>query len=80
MGPHNGSVKAGALVALTADYRDSGRQAGEITVKILNGKKPSNIAIATPRTVEMVLNLLVASRIGLKVPPSIIDDASEVIE
>ena len=25
MGPHNGFVKAGALVALTADYRDNGR-------------------------------------------------------
>jgi len=80
MGPHNGFVKAGALVALTADYRDCGRQAGEIVVRILNGGQPRNIAVATPRTVEMDINLQVAAHIRLKIPRSIIDDASEVIE
>ncbi len=80
MGPHNGFVKAGALVALTADYRDCGRQAGEIVVRILNGGQPRDIAVATPRTVEMAINLQVAAHIRLKIPRSIIDDASEVIE
>jgi putative ABC transport system substrate-binding protein len=80
MGPHNGFVKAGALVALTADYRDNGRQAGEIAVQILNGAKPESIAVGTPRKVEMALNLQVAGSIGLKIPQSIIDDATQVFE
>lgn len=80
MGPHGGFVRAGALVALTADYRDCGRQAGEIIVRILNGTNPSGIAVATPRTVKMGLNLQVASHIRLKIPQKIIDSASEVIE
>jgi len=80
MGPHNGFVKAGALVALTADYRDCGRQAGEIVVRILGGAKPKNIPVATPRTVDMGLNLQVASHIRLKIPQDIIDEASNVVE
>lgn len=80
MAPHNGFVKAGALVALTADYRDNGRQAGEISIEILRGKKPENISVATPRTVSMALNLQVANHIRLKIPRNIVEGASQVIE
>ena len=80
MGPHNGFVKAGALMALTADYRDCGRQAGEIVVRILNGADPKTIPVATPRTIKMGLNLQVAGHIRLKIPQGIIDKASVVIE
>ena len=80
MGPHKGYIRAGALVGLTADYRDCGRQAGEIVVRILDGAKPESIAVAAPRTVKMGLNLQVASHIGLTVPPEIIAKADEVIK
>ncbi|MBI4830383.1 MAG: ABC transporter substrate-binding protein [Candidatus Lindowbacteria bacterium] len=80
MGPHNGFVKAGALVALTADYRENGRQAGEIAIQIVNGARPENVPVAIPRKVEMALNLQVANNIGLKIPQSIISDASQVFE
>jgi putative ABC transport system substrate-binding protein len=80
MGPHSGFVRAGALVALTADYRVCGRQAGEIVVRILDGTKPESIAVAAPRTVKMGLNLLVARHIDLQIPQEIIDKADEVIE
>ncbi|RJP64719.1 MAG: hypothetical protein C4532_18945 [Candidatus Abyssobacteria bacterium SURF_17] len=80
MGPHNGFVRAGALVALTADYRDNGRQAGEIAVRILQGARPGGIAVATPRSVELALNLRVANHIRLKIPQSVIDEASQVFE
>ena len=80
MGPSNRYVEAGALVALTGDYRDCGRQAGEIVLKILNGASPKNIPVATPRTVEMDLNLRTAGHIRLKIPQSMIDKASGVIE
>lgn len=80
MGPSNRYVEAGALVALTGDYRDCGRQAGEIVLRILNGANPKNIPVATPRTVEMGLNLRTAGHIRLKIPQSMIDKASVVIE
>jgi putative ABC transport system substrate-binding protein len=80
MGPHNGFVRAGALLALTADYRENGRQAAEIAGKILEGSKPGDIAVAVPREVEMALNLRVANHIGLKIPQSMIKEASQVFE
>jgi ABC-type uncharacterized transport system substrate-binding protein len=80
MGPHNGFVRAGALVALTADYRDNGRLAGEISLQILDSAEPGNIAVATPREVEMALNLRVANHIRLKIPQNMIDEASQVFE
>jgi ABC-type uncharacterized transport system substrate-binding protein len=80
MGPHNRYVEGGALVALAADNRDCGRQAGEIVVRILGGAKPSAIPVATPRTIEMGLNLHIAGLIRLRIPQKMIDEASVVIE
>jgi putative ABC transport system substrate-binding protein len=80
MGPSNGYVKAGALVALTADYADNGRQAAKISIRILNGASPQNIAVATPQMVEMALNLQVANHIRLRIPRNIIEESSQVFE
>lgn len=80
MGPGNEFLKAGAVVALDADYMDCGRQAGEITLRILNGAEPEHIPVATARTVKMGLNLQTARHIGVTVPPSMIEDAWIVIE
>ncbi|GAB4349333.1 MAG: hypothetical protein Kow0099_32340 [Candidatus Abyssubacteria bacterium] len=80
MGPHNGFVRAGALLALTADYRENGRQAAELAAQILEGAKPGNIPVRTPRKVEMAINLRVANHIGLKIPQSMIKEASQVFE
>jgi putative ABC transport system substrate-binding protein len=79
MVPHNRFLpKGGALVALTADNRDCGRQAGEIFVRILKGGNPRDIPVATSRTVEMGLNLHVADIIRLKIPQKMIDEASVI--
>ena len=80
MVPSKKYITDGALVTLTADVRDCGRQAGEIVLRILNGDKPKNIPVATARTVEMGLNLRTADHIGLTIPQSMIDKASVVIE
>lgn len=80
MGPSDRYVAAGALVALTGDVRDCGRQAGEIVLKILNGAKPKNIPVETPRIVKMDLNLRTAGHIRLKIPQDVIDRASAVIK
>jgi putative ABC transport system substrate-binding protein len=80
MVPSKKYITDGALVTLTADVRDCGRQAGEITVKILNGATPKNIPVTRARTVEMGLNLRTAGFIRLTIPQSMIDKAFVVIE
>lgn len=71
-------TKAGALISFEADYRDLGRQAGEIAARIIGGEKPDTIEPARPRRVKTSLNLVVAERVGIKIAPRDIKDASDV--
>jgi len=71
-------VKAGALMALSIDYEDVGRQAGEIAARIINGEQPSSIPIATPRKTHLSLNLRVADQINVDIPSGIITSAKDV--
>jgi putative ABC transport system substrate-binding protein len=73
-------TKAGALLSFDCDYNDLGHQAAEITLKILNNEKPSNIEPAIPRKTNLSLNLLAAERLGITIPSEIIAQACEVFE
>ena len=69
-------VEAGALAALTPDYTDVGRQGcqlamGFTTTVVEAGARP-------PRKVNLSLNLKTARKIGLVIPPSVIDSARVV--
>ena len=79
MGLSPSYVKAGALLALSWDYEDIGRQSGEIAAKVLAGKKPADLPIAAPRKIFLLLNLRTAEQIGIKIPPDVINRAKEVI-
>ena len=61
-------VKKGALLALYTDYKDMGRQAGEIALRIIDGEKPREIPIFFPRKVNIAVNLKVAKLIGIDIP------------
>lgn len=73
-------VRAGALLALSCNYEDVGRQSGELAVRILAGEKPSRIPITVPRKISLSLNLRVAEQIGIKIPSYIVDKADEVFK
>ena len=73
-------VSKGALLALTADYRDVGRQAGEIANRVLRGADPSRIRSTTVRSPKLVLNLRTAELIGLTVPEEITAEAAHVYD
>lgn len=78
MGISSAYVKAGALMALSCDYEDIGRQSGEIAVKILKGESSSDTAATVPRKTKLSLNLTVADRLGINIPKKIIKEADEV--
>ena len=70
MGLSPAFVKAGALLALSVDYHDVGRQCGEQAALVLNGRAPASLPVTTPRRVTLYLNMNVARAIGVDIPAS----------
>ena len=68
MGLSPAFVKAGALMALDADYQEVGAQCGGQAIKILMGEQPSSLPITMPQRATLHVNLKTADTIGLKIP------------
>lgn len=71
-------VKAGALFSISCNYKDIGRQGGDIAAMILQGEKPANIKVAEPEKTVISINLITADRIGLIIPDEFIREAENV--
>lgn len=69
MGLSPAFVKAGALLALDADYQEVGAQCGGLAAKILAGETPASLPITTPQKATLHVNLKTAETIGLKISP-----------
>jgi len=62
-------VEAGALVALSPNYREAGKQAGSMVEKILaDGVSPGQIGIVFPASMDIAVNTGIAKNLGLRVP------------
>ena len=73
-------VEAGGLISHGADLIDIWRQAAGFVDKILKGAKPADLPVEQPTKFELVLKRRTAKTIGLKIPPSILLRADQVIE
>ena len=71
-------TKAGALASIDCDYRDLGKQAGDIAFRILTGVNTENIEPTFPRSVHVSLNLTVAERLEIKIPPRAIRNVQDI--
>ncbi|MCP5047142.1 MAG: hypothetical protein GY940_08215 [bacterium] len=78
MGYSRSYAKAGTLLAVSCDYKDIGRQSGEIAVRLFQGEEYSNLTISIPRKVKLYFNKIVADRLGIKLPKKIMKQADEV--
>ena len=71
-------VKSGALIGLSVQYEDLGRQAGTLAKTILNNPNGSPIGITQPDRLRLSLNLKTAKFLGITVPQDVISRADEV--
>jgi putative ABC transport system substrate-binding protein len=73
-------VDANGLVSYGPNIPDLWRRSADYVDKVLHGVKPGDIPVEQPTKFELVVNLKTATALGLKVPPTLLATADEVIE
>lgn len=80
MGFSQALVEAGGLFTLDFDFKDIGRQAGEIALRVLGGASPGAIPTTTPGIIYFKYNEKTADRIRIKLPDDLLAIAKEVVK
>ena len=80
MYPEEEFVEAGGLMAYGPHVPDNFRRTAGYVDKILRGAKPADLPVEQPTKYKLVINLKTAKALGLKIPPSLLQRADEVIQ
>lgn len=70
----------GGLMAYAPDGDADFRRAATYVDKILKGARPADLPIERPTKIDFVINLKAARSIGLSIPQSVLQQATEVIQ
>jgi len=70
----------GGLMSYGPDVDDSWRRAAAYVDKTLKGAKPADLPVEQPTKLDFVINLKAAQALGLTIPKSVLELATEVIQ
>jgi ABC-type uncharacterized transport system substrate-binding protein len=73
-------AQAGALINYARDPKEAYQSGARLLKKILNGAAPAEIPVEQPNKYTLVVNLKTAKVLGIKIPPTLLARADEVIE
>ena len=78
--PYRTFAELGGLLSYGTELTDNFRRAAGYADRILRGAKPSELPVQAPVKFELVINIKTAKALDLKVPPTLLALADEVIE
>ena len=74
------AAQHGAILSYGPDNLWASRRAADYVARILKGTKPADLPVERPTRYELVTNLKVAKELGIRVPDTLLLQASRVIE
>ena len=73
-------VERGALFSYGVDLASVGRAGAPYVDKILHGTKPADLPVDRVSRLELAINLNTAKALGLTIPPTVLFQATKVIQ
>ena len=73
-------VEVGGLMSYVTSVAEQSVRAVFYVVKILKGAKPPDLPVERPIKSDLIINLKTAKELGIKVPQSVLLQATQVIE
>ena len=73
-------AKDGALFSYGPDLNTMTRRAATYVDKILKGRQPADLPVEQPTKFDLALNLKTAVALGLTIPPSVLQQVTEIIQ
>jgi putative ABC transport system substrate-binding protein len=73
-------IDAGGLMIYSANIPQNYRRAATYVDKILKGVKPTDLPVQQPTAYDLVINIKTAQTIGLTIPKSVLQQATEIVQ